>query len=80
MRFLQLNPQATISQRESLAEAIGRTGNIKYDFENYNDEVYEVLKGISRQQCAYLNMLVVQNKIFKLKQFLTDKGMRIITK
>lgn len=73
-----LNPLATISQRETLATAISRTANIKNDFNDFDNEIHTALIGITGKQCSYLNMLVFNNKIFKLKQFLTDRGMTII--
>jgi len=77
---VSLNPPATLNQRSAVAEAIGKTGNIKYDFHDFNDAIYEALKGISSRQCAYLNVLVINNQIFKLKKFLAERGMKIITK
>lgn len=71
------NLKPTPGQVESLVKAIGRTGNIKDDFQDFDTSAYSLLSNISFPQYQLLKQFVIGNKIFKLKLFLTGKGLKI---
>lgn len=71
------NVKPTIGQIESLITAIGRTGKIKSDFHDFENSAYDALRNISYPQLQLLKKFVAYNQIFKLKNFLTEKGLKI---